>query len=217
MYFDPTNGMRPPPFTHSVYNALVVPRPIGWMSTVSVDGVINLAPFSFFNALSGDPPCVMYCPNSFKAGTNEQKDSLVNVEATKEFVFNMCTYELREQMVHTAAVSPASLDEMAAAGIEGAPCNVVAPPRVAASPIAMECKYLQTVDLPTASDGSRQVVVIGQVVGIHIDDNVIVDGLIDVRKVNPLARLGYLEYAQLDFDKIFEMRPPGLPPHAKAN
>jgi flavin reductase (DIM6/NTAB) family NADH-FMN oxidoreductase RutF len=217
MFFDPTDGMRPSPFSHSVYNALVVPRPIGWITTLSVGGVINLAPFSFFNSVSGSPPCVMYCPNSFKAGTTEQKDSLVNVEATKEFVFNMCTYELREEMVHTASVSPASIDEMAAAGIAAASSKLVAPPRVAASPIAMECKYLQTVDLPQAPDGSRQVVVIGQVVGIHIADDVIVDGIIDVRKVNPLARLGYLDYAKLDFDTMFEMRPPGLPAGAKAN
>lgn len=209
MFFDPAEkGMKPEPFNHTVYNALVVPRPIGWMSTLSVDGVINLAPFSFFNSLCASPPCVMYCPNSFKPGTEEQKDSLVNVEATGEFVFNMCTYGLREQMVQTAAVSPASVDEMADVGIPAATCNNVRPPRVAASPIAMECKHLQTVDLPTAKDGSRQVVVIGQVVGIHIDDSVIVDGRIDIKKVDPLARLGYLDYARLDIDNIFSMRPP---------
>ncbi|MFT5390183.1 MAG: flavin reductase (DIM6/NTAB) family NADH-FMN oxidoreductase RutF [Gammaproteobacteria bacterium] len=209
MFFDPTEvGLKPEPFKHTVYTALVVPRPIGWISTLSTDGVINLAPFSFFNALSASPACVMYCPNSFKPGTKEQKDSLVNVESTGEFVFNMCTYELREEMVRTAKVSPSTLDEMADAGIEAAACENVKPPRVAASPIALECKHLQTVDLPSAPDGSRQTVVIGQVVGIHVADNVIVDGKIDVRKINPLARLGYLEYAKLDLDSIFEMTPP---------
>jgi flavin reductase (DIM6/NTAB) family NADH-FMN oxidoreductase RutF len=209
MFFNPTEvGLKPEPFKHTVYTALVVPRPIGWISTLSVDGVINLAPFSFFNALSASPACVMYCPNSFKPGTKEQKDSLVNVESTGEFVFNMCTYELREEMVRTAKVSPSTLDEMADAGIEAAACENVKPPRVAASPIALECKHLQTVDLPSAPDGSRQTVVIGQVVGIHVADNVIIDGKIDVRKINPLARLGYLEYAKLDLDSIFEMTPP---------
>lgn len=208
MFFDPSMGMRPEPFTHTVYNALVVPRPIGWISTVSGDGVINLAPFSFFNSLCADPPCVMFCPNSFKPGTREQKDSLMNVEETGEFVFNMCTYELREQMIVTAAHSPATVDEMAEAGIEAETCEFVRPPRVKASPIVLECKHLQTVDLPSARDCSRQVSVIGQVVGIHIADEVIVDGKIDIAKVNPLARLGYLEYAKLDVDHIFSMRPP---------
>ena len=210
MFFDPSLGMKPKPFRHTVYNALVVPRPIGWISTISTDGIINLAPYSFFNSLCGDPPCVMYCPNSFKPGTREQKDSLVNVEETGEFVFNMCTYELRNEMVTTAAVSPRSFDEMAEAGIEAAPCEVIKPPRVKASPIAMECKHLQTVDLPAARDGSRQVTVIGQVVGIHVSDEVIVDGIIDIKKVNPLARLGYLDYAKLDLDNIFTMRPPDV-------
>ncbi|MBT7233703.1 MAG: flavin reductase family protein, partial [Rhodospirillaceae bacterium] len=76
MFFDPrSEGMKPEPFAHSVYNAIVVPRPIGWISTMDIGGVVNLAPFSFFNALTGDPPCVMYCPNGFKPGTKEVKDS----------------------------------------------------------------------------------------------------------------------------------------------
>ncbi|MEM7405197.1 MAG: flavin reductase family protein [Pseudomonadota bacterium] len=218
MFFDPNeSGMKPPPFEYTVYNALVVPRPIGWISTLGTDGVINLAPFSFFNSLSADPPCVMYCPNSFKPGTEEQKDSLVNVEATGEFVFNMCTYELREQMIVTAAVSPSTVDEMAEAGITAGDCVNVAPPRVAASPIAMECRHVQTVDLPAASNGARQVVVIGRIVGIHVADDVIVDGRIDVKKVNPLARLGYLDYARLDLENLFSMRPPGGDHRFKSN
>ena len=110
MFFNPLEvGMKPPPFKHTVYNALVLPRPIGWISTLGEDGVINLAPFSFFNSLSANPPCVMYCPNTFKPGTREHKDSLTNVEATGEFVFSMCTYALREQMIITAAHSPRPL------------------------------------------------------------------------------------------------------------
>ena len=213
MFFNPLEvGMKPAPFKHTVYNALVVPRPIGWISTLGVDGVINLAPFSFFNSLSPDPPCVMYCPNSFKPGTREQKDSFVNVEATGEFVFSICTYAQREQMIITAAHSPASVDEMAQAGVEAAPSINVKPPRVKASPIAMECKVLQIVDLPRPADGSRANVVIGQVVGIHVADEVISDGIIDVKKINPLARLGYLDYATLDLDNMFSMRPPDRDP-----
>lgn len=209
MFFDPREvGMKPPPFRHTVYNALVVPRPIGWISTLSEDGVVNLAPFSFFNAVSPDPPCVMFCPNSFKRGTNEQKDSLTNVEATGEFVFNLCTHAHREQMIITAKHSPASVDEMAEAGIEGASCRLVKPPRVKSSPVVLECRHLQTVDLPPPGDGSRSAVVIGQVIGIHVDDDVITDGIIDVRKVDPLARLGYMDYARLDLDGMFSLQPP---------
>jgi flavin reductase (DIM6/NTAB) family NADH-FMN oxidoreductase RutF len=206
MFFETASGLRPAPFKYSVYNALVVPRPIGWISSMSPEGVVNLAPYSFFNALSGDPPCVMYCPNGWKAGTKEAKDSLTNVEATGEFVFNMCPYELRYQMNETSAHVPASVDEMAQAGLEAAPCKLVKPPRVKASPIALECHYLQTIHLPAARDGRPNNVVIGQVVGIHIADEVITDGIIDVHKVNPLARLGYMDYAKLG--EVFTMHRP---------
>lgn len=198
MFFETTSGLKPPPFKHTIYNALVVPRPIGWISTMSLEGIVNLAPFSFFNSLSGDPPCVMYCPNGWKKGTHEAKDSLSNVEATGEFVFNMCTYDLREQMNATAAHVPSSVDEMAEAGLEAAPCKLVKPPRVLASPIALECLYMQTVQLPESSTGSPNYVVIGQVVGIHVADDVISDGMIDIHKLKPLARLGYLDYATID-------------------
>jgi flavin reductase (DIM6/NTAB) family NADH-FMN oxidoreductase RutF len=206
VFFETASGLRPPPFKHAIYNALVVPRPIGWISTVSQEGIINLAPFSFFNSVSGDPPCVMYCPNGWKPGTREAKDSLTNVEATGEFVFNMCTYALREQMNATSAHVPSSVDEMAAAGLEAAPCKLVKPPRVKASPIALECLYLQTVALPASRNGSPNHIIVGQVVGIHVADEVITDGMIDVRKINPLARLGYLDYATID--QVFSMQRP---------
>lgn len=206
MFFETKFGLKPPPFTHSIYTAIVVPRPIGWISTISQDGIINLAPYSFFNAVTGDPPCVMYCPNGWKPGTHEAKDSLTNAEATGEFVFNMCTYDLRDQMNATSAHVPSNVDEMAEAGLEAAPCNLVKPPRVKASPIALECTYLQTVKLPPAGNGRPNNVVIGQVVGIHVADDVIRDGLIDIHKVNPLARLGYLDYGTID--NVFALERP---------
>lgn len=210
MFFDPAEvGMKPPPFKHTVYNALVVPRPIGWISTIDADGVINLAPFSFFNSLSADPPCVMFCPNGVKPGTDEPKDSLVNVEATGEFVYNMCTYDLREAMIRTAVHEPASVDEMAAAGLEAVPCEKVRPPRVAESPVALECVYLETIKLPPGKSGAQSNLVLGQVVGIHVADGVITDGMIDMKKLRPLARLGYLDYASIEPENVFSMRPPG--------
>lgn len=206
MFFETKDGMKPPPFVHSVYTALVIPRPIGWISTVSTDGVVNLAPFSFFNAVSGDPPCVAFCVNGYKPGTKEPKDSLINAEATGEFVYNMCSHDLREQMNTTSAHVPASVDEMVEAGLEPAPCNLVKPPRVKASPIALECKYMQTVRLPNQKDGSGNNTVFGQIVGVHVADEVIHDGIIDPRLFKPLARLGYLDYAE--FGEVFEMRRP---------
>lgn len=207
MYFDPNEvGMKPPPFKHTVYNALVVPRPIGWITTISAGGVVNLAPFSFFNSLSADPPCVMYCPNYFKPGTQELKDSLANVEETGEFVYNMCTADLREQMIITSKHSPRTFDELADAGLDAVDCEQVKPPRLKASPV---CKYLQTVSLPSPGDGSRSQMVIGQVVGIHIADEVITDdGLVDMKKLRPLARLGYYDYAIIEAENIFSMKPP---------
>ena len=208
MYFDPNDGMKPPPFKHTVYNALVVPRPIGWISSVNEVGIVNLAPFSFFNSLSGEPPCVMYCPNGFKAGTQENKDSLSNVQQSGEFVFNMCTAEMLDAMVATSAHAPSSVDEMAEAGLEAAPCEQVKPPRVKKSPIALECTLLQIVELPAMSTTNPNTMVIGQVIGIHVDDDVIVDGMIDVRKVNPLARLGYLDYATITPENIITVGRP---------
>ncbi|MDE0941303.1 MAG: flavin reductase family protein [Alphaproteobacteria bacterium] len=208
MYFDPKDGMKPPPFKHTVYNALVVPRPIGWISTISTAGVINLAPFSFFNALSGEPPCVMYCPNGFKPGSTEAKDSLTNVQETGEFVYNMCTVDLLDAMNKSSAHVPSSVDEMAEAGLEAAACEQVKPPRVKNSPIALECKLLQIVDLPAPKNSSPNNMVVGQVVGIHIADDVIVDGKIDAGLVQPLARLGYLDYAKITADNIFTVPRP---------
>lgn len=207
MYFDPRDvGMKPPPFKHTVYNALVVPRPIGWISTVSASGEVNLAPFSFFNSLSANPPCVMYCPNYHKTDRNEHKDSLLNVEETKEFVYNMCTAELGKQMVVTSKSSSRSFSEIEDAGLETLPCEQVKPPRLKDSPIAMECRYLQTIDLPDPGDGTRSAMVIGEVVGIHIADEVIVDGVIDIAKLRPLARLGYYDYAVIEAANLFSMK-----------
>lgn len=205
MFIDPAIEMKPAPLRFSPFKALVVPRPIGWITTISAAGVVNLAPFSFFNGVTDDPPCVMYCPN----GTHPDggpKDSLRNVQETGEFVFNLCNWDLREKMNLTAEHLPRDVDEMKAAGLEAVASEKVAPPRVAASPAAFECRYIQTVELPAGSRGAVNHVVIGEVIGIHIDDSVIVDGIIDIGLLRPVARLGYMDYAVVD-EGFTMMRP----------
>lgn len=193
--------LRPPGFRHSLYGTLVTPRPIGWISTVSAEGTINLAPFSFFNLIAGDPLCCMYCANgAHRAGG--PKDSLANIREVDEFVFNLCTYELREQMNLSAANSPRDVDEMAAAGLAAAPSVSVRPPRVAASPIALECRVFDVIDLPS-SEQTSNTMVLGRVEVVHIADEVVVDGMIDFGRVRALGRLGYNDYTVVD--NIFTM------------
>ena len=206
MFFEPAkDGMKPHPMKHNLYPTLVLPRPVGGISTVSRDGVVNLAPFSFFNSVSGDPPCVIFCANGSHPDGGK-KDSLINAEETGEFVYNLCDVDLKEQMNATSEHLPRSEDEMRAAGLEPAPSVLVKPPRVRDAKLHLECKYLQTVELPTGPQGTKNYTVFGEVIGVHIADEVIEDGIVDVEKLNPLARLGYLQYATLG--EVFSMRRP---------
>jgi flavin reductase (DIM6/NTAB) family NADH-FMN oxidoreductase RutF len=182
-------------------NALVAPRPIGWITTVSRDGVVNLAPFSYFNLVSSDPPVVMFATSP--RPDNGRKDSQVNAEQTGEFVFNLATWDLREQMNLTASIEEPDFDEMRAAGLTPAPSKLVRPPRVAESPVHFECRYLQTVDMPPSAAGHHSSMVIGQVVGIHVADSVLVDGIVEVARMRPIARLGYNDYTVVD--EVFTM------------
>ena len=185
---------------HDPFKALVAPRPIGWISTVSKNGQVNLAPYSFFNGVSTDPNIVMFASGGYK-------DSIVNIEETGEFVCSIATYDLRNEMNLTSAALERGQNEMEFAGLEAAPSRLVAPPRVAASPVALECKYLQTVEMPVKSKtGITYHVVFGHVVGVYIDDGVIVDGRVDVTKFRPLARLGYMEYSVVN--EVFSMERP---------
>lgn len=196
MFYDAvenSHGLR-----HDPFKALVVPRPIGWISSLSADGVANLAPYSFFNAVSNRPNIVMF-------SSGGRKDSAANIEATGEFVCNMATWDLREAMNQSSAIVDRDIDEFELAGLEKVPSRLVKPPRVASSPVAFECTYLQTVELPP-SGGVPNLVVFGQVIGIHIDDDVIADGMVDVTKFKPIARLGYNDYAVVE--KLFTMERP---------
>ena len=183
--------------------ACVVPRPIGWISTMSAAGAVNLAPFSFFNVLSYDPAYV-----TFSAGNHTDdggiKDSVVNAETTGEFVYNMATWDQRLQMNETALITGRGADEMAVAGLEGLPSRMVRPPRVKGSPVHLECVHHQTVVLPGNAPEKSHHMVIGRVVGVHIDDAALTaDGLVDVLKIRPIARLGYMDYTSVD--AVFSM------------
>jgi flavin reductase (DIM6/NTAB) family NADH-FMN oxidoreductase RutF len=181
-----SHGLKRDPF-----KALVAPRPIGWISSLSADGIANLAPYSFFNAISDVPPFVMFS----SAG---RKDSLTNIEATGEFVCSLATYDLKDQMNRSSAAVGPEVDEFELAGLTPGPSKLVSPPRVAESPVAFECRHFKTITLPGKDGRGGYIVIIGHVVGIHLDEAVIVDGKVDVTKLRPIARLGYMDYSVVD-------------------
>lgn len=183
-----------------------MPRPIGWISTVSAKGIHNLAPYSQFQNLGFDPAYVMIAANQLEPG--RRKDTVVNIEETGEFVYNMATYDLREAVNRSAAEVPPEVDEFDLAGVTRAPSVRVKPFRVAESPIQFECSHYQTLRLPGRNGKGTADVIIGRVVLIHIKDEYILpDGRIDIVKIRPLARLGYYDYTTVD--SIFEMVIPG--------
>ncbi len=177
------------------FKAVVVPRPIGWISTLSSDGRANLAPYSFFNAFSDKPYYVAF-------GSGGRKDTLRNIDSTGEFVVNLATHDLREAV--NASSTRQQLDEFEVAGLAKAPCRLVKAPRVAASPVALECRHFQTVALPNEDGAVNDWLVIGRVMGVHIDDAFIKDGRVDTAAMKPIARLGYSEYATVD--SVWRMR-----------
>ena len=194
---------------YNPYKSIVVPRPIGWITTLNMDGRINLAPYSQFNNLGYDPPYVMFSSSS-RSGGGGPKDTAGNAMHCGEFVCNMATWDLREQINTTAQMVASDVDEAALAGLEMVPSKMVAPPRVKASPVHLECRYHTTLTLPGHSVDNIVYVTVGEVVGVHISDDVITDdGKIDILKCRPLARMGYFDYTSVE--SVFEMAPGG--PH----
>ena len=196
MFYEPDkndHGMR-----YNPIKACVVPRPIGWITSMSEDGLINLAPFSFFNALSYDPPYVCFSVGGHTEDS-KPKDTAVNIEQTGGFVYNMATWAQRDQMNQTGLIVERGVNEMEAAGLEPLPSKFVKPPRVKGSPVHFECEHHQTVMLPGHKPASTHSLVIGRVVGVHIDDEMITeDGLLDTLKMRPIARLGYKDYCAVE-------------------
>ncbi len=173
---------------HSPLKALVGPRPIGWISALDAAGRLNLSPYSFFNAVAEAPFIVAFSSDGYK-------DAVSFIDETREFVCNLATFDLREAMNATSAPLPRGESEMAAAGLTAAPCRLVKPPRVAESPAALECKHLRTIRLETLEGRKMdQFLVLGQVVGVHIDDAFIRDGIVDTAAMRPIMRAGYMDY-----------------------
>jgi flavin reductase (DIM6/NTAB) family NADH-FMN oxidoreductase RutF len=189
---------------HDPFKALIVPRPIGWISTLSAKGVANLAPYSFFNAVAEKPHYVVF-------GSAGIKDSLANIEETKEFVCNIATYELREHMNMSSAAVPRGVDEFPLAGLTAAKSNLVSAPRVKEAAAAFECKLHQVIPLPGAGKYQQAYfMVIGMVVGIHIDDRYVKNGMIDTGAMKPIARLGYMDYAVVTPETMFSINRPDV-------
>ena len=184
------------------FKAIIVPRPIGWLTSISAKGEINLAPYSFFNAVSEEPPMVMF-------SSGGRKDSVSFIEEMREFVCNFANFALREAVSKTGMEFPRGVNEMMEAGLDPAPSRLVRPPRVAACPCALECELLQIVDLRDLDGHSSQrFVAFGQVVGVYVDDRFIKDGRLDTAAMQPIARCGYNDYAVVD--KVFPMVRPRL-------
>jgi len=197
MEFDPNT--HDPALSHSPIKAMVAPRPIGWLSTLSPQGVANLAPYSFFNLVCDAPYMVMFA-------TSGHKDSFNNVRATGEFVWNLVSEDLCEAMNASSGSVDPGVDEFELAGLEKAASRRVAPPRVARARAALECQLDQIVDLKSDDPRRRNSLVIGTVRSVFIADDAIVDGRFDVASVRPLARLGYRDYALID--ETFELQRP---------
>ena len=187
---------------HDPFKALVAPRPIGWISSLNERGEANLAPYSFFNAFSTYPAIVGF-------SSEGQKDSVAFIAETGEFVCNIATYPLRDAMNATSAPLPRGVSEFEAAGLAPEPSRFVKPPRVRGIAAALECKRLQIIRLEDM--GGRALdrwLVLGQVVGIYIDDRYLRDGLVDTAAMQPIARLGYHDYSVVD--EVFSLvRPKG--------
>lgn len=200
MFYRPQDGHGLP---HNPFNAIVTPRPIGWISTRGADGQDNLAPYSFFNAVAYEPPQVMFSSTSAKPDRDGTKDSVGNIRETGVFCVNIVEYAMRDVMNISSGPWDREVDEFAKAGIEKSECGTVACSRVTAAPASLECKLTQIVQLP----GAANFAVFGEVTGVHMRNDCLVDGVFDVTKFQPLARMGYHDYARVA--EVFALKRPG--------
>ncbi|MFK7763237.1 MAG: flavin reductase family protein [Roseobacter sp.] len=199
MFYRPADGHGLP---HNPFNAIVTPRPIGWISTRGTNGQNNLAPYSFFNAVAYVPPQVMFASTAAKEDRGDTKDSVAQIRETGVFCVNIVEYAMRDVMNASSAALPSDVDEFEHAGIDTASCDVIDCARVADAPAALECRMTQIVKV----EGAHNFVVFGEVVGVHIRDDVLVDGRFDVTRYKPLSRMGYRDYTSVS--EVFELTRP---------
>ncbi len=200
MFYRPEDGHG---LRHNPFNAIVTPRPIGWIATRGADGSENLAPYSFFNAVAYVPPQVMFASTSAKPDRGDTKDSVSNIRETGVFAVNIVEYAMRDVMNVTSGPWEREVDEFDKAGIERAECDVIPCSRVVGSPATLECRMTQIVTLK----GESNFLVIGEVVGVHLRDDCVEDGMFDILKYQPLTRLGYRDYSRIT--EVFSLKRPG--------
>ncbi|WP_281954686.1 flavin reductase family protein [Pseudophaeobacter arcticus] len=187
MFYRPEDGHGLP---HNPFNALITPRPIGWISSRAADGSDNLAPYSFFNGVAYTPPQVMFASTGSKDDQPGTKDSLANIEETGVFCVNIVAFEMRDAMNASSETLPKEVDEFSHAGLTAVDCDTINCARIDGAPAALECKLTQIVTLP----GVANRVAFGEVTGIHLRDDCLRDGIFDVTRFQPLARMGYRDY-----------------------
>ncbi len=200
MFYRPEDGHGLP---HNPFNAIVSPRPIGWISSRDGEGRDNLAPYSFFNAVAYVPPQVMFSSTSSKEDQGDTKDSVANIRETGVFCVNIVEYAMRDAMNRTSGPWDKDEDEFSLAGLDKAACDTIDCARVAAAPANLECRLTQIVQLP----GKANFAVFGEVTGVHIRDDCLKDGVFDVLAFNPLARMGYRDYTVVR--EKFSLKRPG--------
>jgi flavin reductase (DIM6/NTAB) family NADH-FMN oxidoreductase RutF len=192
MFYRPADGHGLP---HDPFKALVTPRPIGWVSTLDAEGRANLAPYSFFNGCGDAPPMVMFAQTGRKSRPEPVKDTVANIRETGEFACNIVSQALRTAMNLSSGTYQPEVDEFELAGLTKAPGVSISAPHVAEAPAVLECKLVKIVDdLPSWREHAFNIMIIGEVVGVHIDDAIVKDGRVDVLGYNPVARLGYMDY-----------------------
>lgn len=184
------HGLKYDPF-----KSCIIPRPIAWITTVGRDGIDNCAPYSFFNGVSSNPPMVMFANNGASLDGIGPRDTFSNIKETNEFVINISTFKTKDKMNLTSARLKKNISEIEFAALETLNSKLVKPKRLKESPINMECTLYKIIDLPGITKNNYNGVLIGNVIGIHIDDKFIKDGKVDVQKIRPLARLGYFDYS----------------------
>lgn len=199
MFYRPADGHGLP---HNPFNAIITPRPIGWISTRGASGQNNLAPYSFFNAVAYVPPQVMFASTSAKEDRGDTKDSVANIRETGVFCVNIVQYDMRDAMNASSAMLPGDVDEFEHASIAQTPCTEIDCARVTGAPAALECRMTQIVKI----EGAHNFVVFGEVIGVHIRDDTLVDGKFDVTTFTPLSRMGYRDYTRVT--EIFELTRP---------